>query len=148
MMTDELASAGGIRPGARAAALGLILAMVVGSLVLWIVIPVAWLYLASQLTNSSQPSLGPYVLVIVGIPASMFGVGKALSRLNEAYGRVTGTTPTVRVQLPWHRSLRAEREGTHPRTVLDVVMVCSVGFALLVFAIWFFAFAGSSLPSA
>ncbi len=148
MMTDELATGGGIRPGARAAAAGLILAMVVGSLVLWIAVPLGWLYLASQLTNSSQPSLGPYVLVIIGIPASMFGVGKALSRLNDAYGRVTGTTPRVRVQLPWHRSLRAEREGTHPRTVLDVVMVCSVGLALLVFAIWFFAFAGSSLPSA
>ena len=148
MVTDELTTTGAIRPGSRAAAVALILAMAVGSIVLWLVVPVAWLYLASQLTESSQPSLGPYVLVLVGIPASMFGVGKVLGRLNDAYGRVTGTTPEVRVQLPWHRSLRAEREGTHPRTVLDVVMVCSVALALVLFAIWFFAFAGSSLPSA
>ena len=121
--------------------------MVVGSLVLWIGVPLAWLYLASRLTSSSQPSLGPYVLVIIGIPASMFGVGKALSRLNELYGRVTGTTPTVRVQLPWHRSLRAEREGVRPTTVLDVVMIISVSLAVLVFSVWFFFFAeGGGLP--
>jgi hypothetical protein len=31
--------------------------------------------------------------------------------------------------------------------VLDVVMVVSVGLALLAMAVWFFFFAGSSLPS-
>jgi hypothetical protein len=31
--------------------------------------------------------------------------------------------------------------------VLDVVMVWSVAVALLCFAIWFFVFAGSSLPT-
>jgi hypothetical protein len=31
--------------------------------------------------------------------------------------------------------------------MLDVVMVWSVTLALLCFAIWFFAFAGSSLPT-
>jgi hypothetical protein len=32
--------------------------------------------------------------------------------------------------------------------VLDSVMIISVGVALLLFGIWFFAFAGSSLPGA
>ena len=120
--------------------------MAIGSVMLWIAIPLAWLYVGSRLTNSSQPSLGPYVVVIVGIPVTMLLVGRLLARLNGVYGQVTGKTPTVRVQLPWHRSLRGEREGTHPRTVLDVVMVCSVALALLAFGIWFFFFAGSSLP--
>jgi hypothetical protein len=31
--------------------------------------------------------------------------------------------------------------------VLDVVMIASVSVALVVFLIWFFFFAGSSLPS-
>jgi hypothetical protein len=31
--------------------------------------------------------------------------------------------------------------------VLDVVMVCSVAIAVLCFAVWFFVFAGSSLPT-
>jgi hypothetical protein len=135
-----------VRPGARLVGILLIVLMAIGSVILWIVIPVGWLYLGSQLTSSSQPSLGPYVVVIVGIPVSMFVVGRLLARLNGLYGQVTGKNPTVRVQLPWHRSLRGEREGSHPRTVLDVVMVCSVALALVVFGIWFFVFAGSSLP--
>jgi hypothetical protein len=43
--------------------------------------------------------------------------------------------------------MRGERGSGHPRTVLDVVMVFSVSLALLCFAVWFFVFAGSSLPT-
>ena len=132
----------------RIAAVGLILLMALGSVFLWVAIPVGWLLIASRLTDSSQPSLGPYLVVIIGIPVSMFVVGRLLARLNGAYESVTGQEATVRVQMPWHRSMRGEREDPRPRTVLDVVMVCSVGLALLVFGIWFFVFAGSSLPGA
>ena len=125
----------------------LILLMAVGSVLLWIGIPVGWLYLVSQLVDSSQPSMGPYVVLIVGIPASMIVVGKALSKLNRVYGEVTGTTPTMRVRSPWMKSMRGERGSGRQRTVLDVVMVWSVALALLCFGVWFFAFAGSSLPS-
>jgi hypothetical protein len=125
----------------------LIALMAIGSILLWLGIPVGWLYLVSRLVNSSQPSMGPYVLLIVGIPASMIVVGKALSKLNRVYGEVTGTTPTMRVRSPWMKSMRGERDSGRERTVLDVVMVWSVAVALLCFGIWFFAFAGSSLPS-
>jgi hypothetical protein len=125
----------------------LILLMAVGSIALWLAIPLGWIYLASKLVSSSQPSMGPYLLVIAGIPTSMVIVAKLLSKLNRVYGDVTGTTPQVRVRLPWHRSVRGERDGAHPRTVLDVVMVASVSLALVCFVIWFFAFAGSSLPT-
>src|SRR3954454_12868873 len=125
----------------------LILAMAVGSVLLWIGIPVGWLYLVSQLVDSSQPSMGPYVLVLVGIPATMIVMGKLLAALDRTYGRVTGTAPQARVQAPWHRSMRGERGSTRARSVLDVVMVCSVALAVVCFAVWFFLFAGSSLPT-
>jgi hypothetical protein len=121
--------------------------MAVGSVALWIGIPVGWLFLASRLTDSSQPRMGPYVLVLVGIPATMIVMGKLLAALDRAYGRVTGTRRHARVQSPWHRSLRGDRGSTRPRSVLDVVMVCSVALALVCFAVWFFLFAGSSLPT-
>jgi hypothetical protein len=38
-------------------------------------------------------------------------------------------------------------EGRPPRTVLDVVMVISVAIGCAAFGIWFFFFAGSSLPT-
>jgi hypothetical protein len=125
----------------------LIALMAIGSVLLWLGIPVGWLYIVSRLVKSSQPSMGPYALLIVGIPASMIVVGKALSKLDRVYGDVMGTTSSVRVRSPWMKSMRGERDSGRQRTVLDVVMVWSVGLALLCFGVWFFAFAGSSLPS-
>jgi hypothetical protein len=133
--------------GVMIAALLLIALMAVGSVVLWLGIPVFWLWLASRVVSTSQPTLGPYVMVLIGIPVSMVIVGKLLTRLNAVYGQVTNTTPTVKVQMPWMKSMRGERESGRPRTILDVVMVCSVSVALLLFGVWFFVFAGSSLPS-
>jgi hypothetical protein len=125
----------------------LIALMAIFSVVLWLGIPIGWLYVASRIAKSSQPSMGPYVLVLVGIPASMVVVGKLLSRLNRTYGAVTGAAPAARTRSAWMKSLRGERDSARPRTILDVVMVWSVAVALVCFAIWFFAFAGSSLPS-
>jgi hypothetical protein len=121
--------------------------MGIGSIAMWLVVPVLWIYIASQMVETSQPSLGPYVLILVAVPLSMVIIGKALSALNRVYARSTGTDAHVRVQMPWHKSMRGERETNRPRTVLDVVMVVSVSLALLLFGIWFFFFAGSSLPN-
>ena len=132
--------------GKKLAALILILLMIVGSLVLWIGIPVGWIVLASHLTDTSAPTLGPYVLVIFGIPVSMFLFGRFLYRLNALYGDVTGNTPHVQARSAWLKSMRGERENTRPRTVLDVVMIASVSVAVVAFLIWFLFFAGSSLP--
>ena len=125
----------------------LIALMAVGSVMLWLGIPFAWIWLASHLQKGQQPSMGPYLLILFGIPISMVAMGRILTRLNRAYGEVTETTAEVRFRAPWMRSMRGERGSTRPRTVLDVVMVSSVAAALAAFAIWFFAFAGSSLPS-
>jgi hypothetical protein len=129
-------------------ALLLILVMAVGSISLWLVIPVAWIYAASHIVKTTQPTLGPYVMIIFGVPISMFIVGKLLYRLNGVYERLTGQDAEVRVQMPWHRSMRGEREVRRRTTVLELVMIISVSLALFAFGIWFFFFAGSSLPNA
>lgn len=134
-------------PHLRAAAVGLVALMAVGSLALWIAIPLGWVWVASLVSSSSQPSFGPYMLIIVGIPLSMIAMGKLLGVLNRLYGQVTGTQSNVRVARPWLKSMRGERDNTRPLTVLDVVMVCSVSAAVVVFLVWFFLFAGSSLPT-
>jgi hypothetical protein len=77
----------------------------------------------------------------------MVVVGKGLSRLNRAYGSLMGTASTTRTRSSWMKSMRGERDSGRPRSVLDVVMVWSVALALLCFGVWFFAFAGSSLPT-
>lgn len=125
----------------RLAGAALILCMAVGSVVLWLGIPVGVVYAVSQRVRTSEPSLGPYVAVLVGVPLAMVVMGAGLSRLNELYGRVTRTTPQVVVRAPWHRSMRDDRNAGHPRSVLNVVMVISVACTLLCLGTWFLLFA-------
>jgi hypothetical protein len=129
------------------AALMLVLVMAVGSIVMWIGVPLGLIYLASRVADSSQPSVGPYLLILFGLPIGMALVGKCLGILDRVHGRLTGRLDDSRRRATWLRSMRAERTSTHRGGVLDQVMLVSVGLALLVFAVWFFGFAGSSLPT-
>ena len=131
----------------KPAAIFLIALMAIGSVGLWLVIPVAWIYGVAGQVKSTQPTLGPYLLILFGIPTTMFIAGKLLYRLNGVYERLTGQDSEVRVQMPWHRSMRGERAPQRRTTVLELVMIISVVIAVLAFGIWFFFFAGSSLPS-
>jgi len=130
----------------KAAAAVLIALMSFASLMLWVGIPLGWLYIGSQLVSSSQPSMGPYLVVVVGIVACVVIDGIVIGRLNRRYQELTGGKGTVRIQLPWMKSMRGEREAPRTATVLDVILVSTVALAGLTGVIWFFVFAGSSLP--
>jgi hypothetical protein len=133
---------------AKPAAFFLILLMAVGSVFLWLGIPFLWIWGVSQMVDTSQPTFGPYIAIAIGLPASMFVFGRFfLWKLNDIYARVTGQTSELRVQLAWLRSMRGERQPQRTTSVLDVVMIVSVAIALVAFGIWFFFFAGSSLPN-
>jgi hypothetical protein len=132
-------------PHLKPQAIAIVILMIIGSLALWVVIPLGWILLASSMTTSTQPTMGPYLMVLFGIPITMVVVGKGLSKLNTLYGKVTGTTPEVRVTAPWHRSMRGERDSGRPLDVLSVVMIISVSLAATCFGLWFFLFAGSSI---
>ena len=127
---------------------GLIALMAFFSIALWLGIPIGWLWIGSQVQSNSQSTgFGPYFLVIFGICISVFLVTKLLAWLNRRYACVSGADEVVRVRPPWHRSMRGEDDSRAPRSVLDVVMVISVSIAVTAMTIWFFFFAGSSLPS-
>jgi MFS family permease len=124
----------------------LVVVMAGGSIVMWLVSPIAWLWIASRMTDSSQPSLGPYLLVLVGMALTAVVIGKGLGQVNRAHMRLTGRLSDKREARSWNKSMRGERRSTNDRGVLEQVMAISVGCALVLFGIWFFAFAGSSLP--
>jgi hypothetical protein len=126
----------------------LIALMAIGSVIMWLGVPIGLIYLASRLADSSKPSMGPYLLILIGLPVGMFVVGKLLGALDRYHGRITGLDDGKPTQAAWMRSMRGERERKRRRSVLDSVMIVSVGVALLLFGVWFFAFAGSSLPGA
>lgn len=140
-------SGSSIGPHRHLAGFGLVLVMAAGSIIMWLASPVAWLWIASRMTSSSQPSLGPYALVIVGMVITAVIIGKFLGVVNRAHMRVTGRLYDKRDHASWNRSMRGERRAVNDRGVLEQVMLISVGCALVLFGIWFFGFAGSSLPS-
>ena len=123
----------------------LVALMAIGSVVMWLGVPVALIYAASKLADTPNPSMGPYLLVFIGLPIGMALVGKGLGALNRAHIRLTGAE--VDAYRPgWTRSMRGERQVERRGGVLDRVMIISVALAGVAFAVWFFGFAGSSLP--
>jgi hypothetical protein len=130
----------------RPAQFGLIVAMILGALTLWVGSPVLWLWIGSQMTSSQQGRMGPYFVVAIGILASTVAVAFGLARLQRLYEEVTGQEATVQVRLAWLRSLRDERNPDTRITVLDLILVTTATVAVLAFLVWFLVFAGSPLP--
>ena len=126
---------------------GLIVLMAVGSVVVWTAIPLAGMWLVSQLSDSYiQLPVGPTLGAAVGIPTAMALGVKVLAWLERAYLRVTGK-PTPALVLPgWRRSV-SDLPSSPPATVLEKIMVANVLLALIALIVWFFGFAGSSLPA-
>ena len=131
------------RGGTLAARAGLITLMLLGSLALWLGDPVLWLWITARL-QSTQASMGPYALMLVGITLTAVVLGKGLARLNRLYSEVTGTAPTVRIIVPWRQSLRDARHGGSsdddtrvPVGLLEVIMVVAVMIAVAALLVWF-----------
>src|SRR5919198_1970982 len=112
-------------------ALLLVLLMGVGSVVMWLGVPAGLIYLASQLADSPEPSVGPYLLILVGLPVGMAAIGKLLGYLDRLHGRLTGIADDAPQRASWLRSMRGERTSTRPTHVLDRVMIVSVGIAVV-----------------
>jgi hypothetical protein len=112
----------------RAGASGLlVLLMMLGAgLVLWIGVPLGWLYIGSQVQGATD-SVGTAILVmLVGVVVSIVAVVPILGWLNRK-----------------HLELRAARGlDTHGQTALEAVMTVSVVVAVLAFVVWFFVIVG------
>lgn len=130
-----------------AAALGLIVVMIVGSLTLWLAVPLAWLWAASKINQSLDPTFGAYAAIAIGIPATMLVLFILLRRVDAAHRALTGATAGAKpVPPPWRRSMREERNLHAPTSALDTILVATAIAAGLVLAVWFALFAGSPLP--
>ncbi len=90
--------------GRGVAATLLVVLMAIGSVAMWIAAPVFWLWLVSQFSESSTPSLGLYMLVLLGTIATIVVLGKTLGYLNRVHGAMT-----VRSAVAIARSRRPRR---------------------------------------
>jgi hypothetical protein len=137
-----------LRPVFGAAAGIVVAVMVVGAFSMWTLIPFGWIWIGSKVSETQQPSGGPYFIVFAGIVVSICAMAWILSRLNRVYVRITGSSNLPRRYLPaWKKSLSDERSSPHGMSVLEAVILASVLLAGLAMAVWFFIIAGSPLPS-
>ena len=115
-----------LRTGAGAVLVLLI--MVIGSLVLWIGTPLAWLWIGSQIQGATA-SLGAALgAILLGVVTSVALLAILLGKLSNVY-----------------RANRRSRGMDDPgHFVLEGVLVVSAGVTLAAFVVWFFFFAGAS----
>src|SRR5215204_1179058 len=85
----------------------LVLLMAAGSVLMWIGLPLGLIWLASALTDSSQPSMGPYLLILIGLPVGLFAIGKALGALDRAHGGITRRLAAAQLSSAWIRGKAA-----------------------------------------
>ena len=106
----------------------LLLIMLFGGIVLWIVIPVTWLWIGSQI-QAATGSLG------VAVGAMMIGVIGSIALMIPLLGWLSNK----------HRALlvaRGHEDNGH--IALEIVLVASATIAVIIFSAWFLLFAGSS----
>jgi heme/copper-type cytochrome/quinol oxidase subunit 2 len=112
----------------RAGASGiLLLLMMLGAgLVLWIGVPLLWLYIGSQVQGWTGSIGTALAVMMVGVVVSILLIVPVLGWLNRK-----------------HLELREARGlDTHGATALEAVMTVSVAIAVIAFCFWFFVIAG------
>ena len=115
-------------PAFESAAL-LVAIMFMGSLVLWVGVPVAWLWVGSQVQGSSSMAAALGTMMI-GMLLTIAALVTLLAWLNRKH-----------VELQEARGVRLPENAT---TALEHVMVASAVVAVIGFFVWFFGFSGSS----
>jgi hypothetical protein len=124
--------------GAVTAALAV--AIVLGSALLWIGIPLLGLWLAGRFTTTAE---GFLFATLGGIPLAMVAFGWVLYRVNDLYLRSRGPDgPPEHGRSAWLVSVSDERGRARrdraPRRLIDVAMTISLSGALIAMVIWFF----------
>ena len=112
-------------------------------------VPLLWIWIGSLIQSSrgAQHVEGTTAAIIfVGILASYVIVLMIASAI-QARGQATEEQAPVRY--PWNRSMRDEpyRPGSQKLTPVEAVFVGTAVVASIAMIIWFFAFAGSPLPT-
>jgi hypothetical protein len=123
------------------------LAMLVAAFALWTAIPLSWVYIASKVSHTQFPSIGPYMVCAVGILITVFFDAWLIGRLNDLYVRITGTNRLQPMRPAWMKSMRDAAPVRGSVTVVEAVLMASVMLAGIALIGWFFLLAGNPLPN-
>ncbi len=129
--------------GAGSEISGLLIALLVA-----LGIPLAWIWIASQLAGTKRdltPSLA--ILITVGILISYWLALVAGASVRRRLVSEEAQRARVR-RMSWNRSFRDEpRQHDEQNDPVERVFVIVAVLGIVAFEVWFFFFAGSPLPS-
>jgi hypothetical protein len=113
-----------------------------GIAVLGLGVPLAWLWIASQLESSLfQVHYGPLLVMVLGMLGTYLVAIELAARVDR---RERGAAP--RRPMNWNRSLSAERRAGDRATSMERMFITATIAVAIAFEVWLFLFAGSSLP--
>jgi hypothetical protein len=112
--------------------------------------PLLAIWTGSHAQGGRVLSLRGVVTVLVVLAVLEFLLGLALTWLSAKYDQLTGRPRFAGETSPWHRAKRGDRvqdiRSRFPMTPPERVVVACTVLGFLVFELWFFFLAGSSLP--
>jgi hypothetical protein len=119
-----------------------VLGFAAGVLLLGIGIPLLWVFIASKLSDTIlKLPLLPLFVMILGIFATYIALAALVARFDKE--RAAMGPP----RMSWNRSLSAERDPRTQTTQWERIFITTTVVMAFLFEIWFFLFAGSSLPT-
>jgi hypothetical protein len=129
----------------------IVIATAVAAVNVWTGAPLFSVWVGAQAQGGRVLSLRGVVTVLVVLGVLAFLLAWALAWLHRKYDELTGRPPLVSRTSPWQRRMRGELdENLRARFSLSaperVVAACVIA-GVIAFEVWFFLFAGSSLPS-
>ena len=104
----------------------LILIMLGGGIVLWVGVPVLWLWVGSQIQGKTHSLGAALAAMFLGVLASIFTIVPLLGWLNRKH-----------IELREARGLES-----YGNTALEAVMTVSAVIAVVAFGFWFFIIEG------
>jgi hypothetical protein len=116
----------GMQAGSSAALI--LLMMLIGGLVLWLGVPVAWLWIGSQVQGATGSLSIALLVMAVGVVTSVVVIVYVLGWLSRKHGE----------------SRAARGLEDRGNVALEGIMAVSALIAVVGFVAWFFIFSGSS----
>jgi hypothetical protein len=118
------------------------LAMVVLGVLVGIGVPVAWIWVGSQIQSTTAPSWTALAVVHVGMISTLLAIAALFSFLAARDKR------RRRLRGDWMRGMTEARRSdsisdTHP---LELIIFLAVFIDIVVFLVWFIAFADPGTP--
>ena len=130
--------------------IGLRALMAAAAVNIWTGAPLLGVWVGSRVVaGTNDLTMGVIALIIAVIGATCLALIWVLSWASAVHDELTGKKPAMRRQVPWLRSMRAERvewERRHVElTAMERILVVCVVLAAIAFEIWFFFFSPSPI---